>query len=73
MNAIFDLCVAILVTLAERFGMTYQDVNVWIFVILWPVLTLILVGWILRQHFLIKRLRRDHLVRERLNPAVYEM
>jgi len=64
MNAIFDLCVAILVTLAERFGMTYQEVNVWIFVILWPVLTLILVGWILRQHFLIKRLRRDHLVRE---------
>jgi hypothetical protein len=53
--------------------MTYQEVNVWIFVILWPVLTLILVGWILRQHFLIKRLRRDHLVRERLNPAVYEM
>lgn len=72
MNVIFDLCVAILVTLAERFGMTYQEVNVWIFVILWPVLTLFLVGWILRQHFLIKRLRRDHLVRERLSPAVYE-
>jgi hypothetical protein len=53
--------------------MTYQEVNVWIFVILWPVLTLILVGWILRQHFLIKRLWRDHLVRERLSPAVYEM
>lgn len=72
MNAIFDLCVAILVTLAEWFGMTYQEVNVWIFVILWPVLTLILVGWILRQHFLIKRLRRDQLVRERLSPAVHE-
>ncbi|MEA1978892.1 MAG: hypothetical protein U9N80_13465 [Chloroflexota bacterium] len=72
MNAIFDLCAVILVTLAERFGMTYQEVNVWIFVILWPILTLILVGWNLRQHFLIKRIRRDHLARERLNSAVYE-
>jgi len=72
MDVIFDLCVVILVTLAERFGMTYQEVNVWIFVIVWPILTLILLGLILRQHLLIKQLRRDHLVRERLNPAVYE-
>jgi hypothetical protein len=72
MNAIFDLCVAILVTLAERFSMTYQEVNVWIFVILWPILTLILVGVILRQHLLIKRLRRNHLVRERLGLTEFE-
>ena len=64
MNTIFDACVAILVFLAEIFGMTYQEVNVWIFVILWPVLTLILVGVLLRQNFLIRRLKRDPRVKD---------
>jgi len=72
MNAIFDVCVAILVTLAERFGMTYQAVNVWIFVIIWPVLTFIFLGLILRQHFLITRLRRDLHIRERLSSSMVD-
>lgn len=72
MDVIFDVCVAILVTLAERSGMTYQDVNVWIFVILWPILTLILLGLILRQVLLIKRLRRNLLIGDRLNPSGQE-
>ena len=72
MNAIFDVCVAILVTLAERFGMTYQAVNVWIFVIIWPILTLIFLGLILRQHLQIKQLRRDLLIRERLNSSMVD-
>jgi hypothetical protein len=49
MNAVFDLCVRILVFLAERTGMTYQEINVWIFVILWPLVTLLLVAVILVQ------------------------
>ena len=72
MNAIFDVCVAILVTLAERFGMTYQAVNVWIFVIIWPVLTFIFLGLILRQHFLITRLRRGLHIRERLSSSMVD-
>jgi hypothetical protein len=70
MNAIFNACVAILVFLAERLGMTYQVVNVWIFVIIWPAFTFILGGWIVRQHLLIKDLRRDRLIKERLNLSV---
>ena len=70
MNTIFDVCVAILVTIAEQFGMTYQAVNVWIFVIIWPVLTLILLGLILRQHLLIKQRRRDLIIRERLSSSM---
>ena len=40
MDAIFELCVRILVRLADLTGLTYKEINVWIFVILWPLLTL---------------------------------
>ncbi len=40
MDAIFDACVQILLTLAGWTGLTYKEINVWIFVILWPLLTL---------------------------------
>jgi hypothetical protein len=72
MIAIFDVCMAILVTLAKCLGMTYQAVNVWIFVILWPVLTFFLIGLIVRQHLLIKHLRRDRLIKESLDLSVYK-
>jgi len=39
-DAIFDYCVHILVFLAGQTGLTYKEINVWIFVILWPFLTL---------------------------------
>jgi hypothetical protein len=70
MNAIFDGCVAILVFLAERLGMTYEAVNVWIFVIIWLTFTLILGGLIVRKHLLIKNLKRNRLIKERLNLSV---
>ena len=40
MDAVFELCVRILVRLADLTGLTYKEINVWIFVILWPILTL---------------------------------
>jgi hypothetical protein len=46
-NRIFDACVFLLVTLAEWLGISYEAVNVWIFVALWPFLTLCLVAVIL--------------------------
>jgi hypothetical protein len=72
MNTIFDVCVVILVTLAERTGMTYQEVNVWIFVIIWPILTLVLMCVILRQRHIIKELRWDLLTKDRLGPSIKE-
>ena len=56
MDAIFDLCVRILVFLAEQTGMTYQEINVWIFVILWPLGTLLLIVVILVQRRRIRAL-----------------
>lgn len=42
MNEIFYLCVRILQILAHRLGMTYEEVNVWIFCIIWPAITVLL-------------------------------
>ena len=56
MDAIFDWCVALLVYFAGVFGITYKEINVWVFVILWPLLTLALVAVIVVQHIRIRRL-----------------
>jgi len=59
MDTIFDLCVRILVVLADLFGTTYKAINVWIFVIIWPVLTLVLVILFFVQRRMIQRLRSE--------------
>jgi hypothetical protein len=48
MTTIFDLCVEFLYICAGLFGMTYKEVNVWIFCIVWPVLTVGMAVWIYR-------------------------
>lgn len=58
MDQIFDWCVNVLVYWAGILGITYKEINVWIFVILWPVLTLILVAIIAMQFRIIRRLLR---------------
>jgi len=50
MDQIFDWCVNVLVYWAGILGITYKEINVWVFVILWPILTIVLVGIIVRQH-----------------------
>lgn len=57
-DTIFDLCVQLLLWLADLLGITYEAVNVWIFVIIWPVLTLVLVWIVFRQRRQIKQLER---------------
>ena len=42
-NFIFHGSVEALIVLARLLGMTYQEINVWLFVIAWPILTLLLV------------------------------
>jgi hypothetical protein len=40
MNDLFNLCVELLHILKVPFEMTYQEINIWIFVIIHPLLTL---------------------------------
>jgi hypothetical protein len=55
---IFDWCVQMLISAAHLLGTTYKAINVWIFVIIWPVLTLILIGIIIFQNLRIRKLKR---------------
>jgi hypothetical protein len=41
MEAIFNLCVEILIWISEFLGISYQAANIWIFVIIHPLLTII--------------------------------
>jgi len=56
MDQIFDWCVNVLVYWAGILGITYKEVNVWVFVIIWPILTVILVAIIAWQQWKIRRL-----------------
>jgi hypothetical protein len=58
MNQIFDWCVNVLIYWANVFGITYKEINVWVFVIIWPLLTILLIGIIVMQYRTIKRLSR---------------
>jgi len=55
-DMIFDQCVLLLVFLAGRLGMTYKAINVWIFVVIWPICTLTLVAIVMLQQRKIRRL-----------------
>jgi hypothetical protein len=43
---IFEKCVVFLHWLARKLGTTYEAVNVWLFCVIWPLLTLFLMGWV---------------------------
>lgn len=47
-DQLFDICVEILVWMAKGLNMTYNEINIWIFCIIWPILTLFLIGWIVK-------------------------
>ena len=57
-NFIFHGSVEALIVLARLLGMTYEEINVWLFVIAWPVLTLLLmyaVFFLVRQNHQLMR------------------
>lgn len=58
MNQIFDWCVNVLIYWANVFGVTYKEINVWVFVIIWPLLTILLIGIIVMQYRTMRRLSK---------------
>jgi len=53
------LCVNVLVYWAGIVGITYKEINVWVFVIIWPILTIVLVAIILKQRQIIQQLSKS--------------
>lgn len=57
MNRAFKMCVDFLVYLAAKCNMTYEEINIWIFVVIGPIVFFILLWIIYRQHSLINSLK----------------
>ena len=60
----FDWCVLFLIKTANQLGITYEEINVWLFVILLPTILLIslLTNWILFLQLLrLKAENHSHL------------
>jgi len=55
MDQIFDWCVDVLVYGAGILGITYKEINVWVFVIIWPIVTIVLFAVITLQRRKIKQ------------------
>jgi hypothetical protein len=59
MDAIFDWCVQVLVYFAGVFGITYKEINVWVFVIIWPIISIVLIVLVILQQVRIRRLQKS--------------
>jgi hypothetical protein len=56
-DIIFDLCVDFLIYWAKILGISYNEINVYIFCIIWPIFTIFLIGLILFQWKVILKLK----------------
>lgn len=56
MDIIFKWCVDVLIFLANVLGITYQEINVWIFCIIEPIIFIYMLVIIIKQNRYIKKL-----------------
>tara|TARA_A100001037_G_scaffold158150_1_gene142512 strand:+ start:119 stop:442 length:324 start_codon:yes stop_codon:yes gene_type:complete len=56
-DAIFRYCVVLLVNIANALGISYEALNIWVFVIIQPLIILFLFFWVLRLRRRRKNLR----------------
>ena len=53
-NAYFSWCVHLLQDMSAWMGISYQELNVWVFVVIHPLITLLLAYWIIRLRLQLK-------------------
>ena len=44
----FNFCVYLLYDLANILGISYEEINIWIFCVIWPIVSLILFAEVIR-------------------------
>ena len=54
-DAIFRYCVVLLVDMAKVLGISYEEIDIWVFVIIPPLLILFLLVWALRLRRKVKK------------------
>ena len=62
-NQIFDYCVDLLLVSAQYIGMTYEEINVWFFIVFEPIIFALVALYAVRQR------KQIQLLRNRLNPV----
>ena len=58
-DVIFNFCVKLLYDVASILEITYEEINVWLFCIMWPILTLYMGFEIIRLRVRVSRLDRQ--------------
>ena len=53
-DAIFRYCVVLLVDLAKVLGISYEALNIWVFIIIQPLMIIFLFVWVLRLRIKVK-------------------
>jgi len=58
-DGLFDLCVRVLLWIADLFGVSYNTINIWIFCVIWPILTVILIAIVIRQRIDLRKIKKN--------------
>lgn len=59
-DTIFNFCVRLLYDVANIFGISYEEINVWLFVVIWPFLSLVLFAEVIRL-----RIKNEQMTKNR--------
>ena len=54
-DVIYNFCVQLLIDTARFLGISYEEINVWLFCVIWPLLSLVLFAEVVRL-----RIKKDH-------------
>ena len=47
-DSVFNFCVHLLYDVAGVLGISYEEINVWLFCVIWPLLSLVLFAEVIR-------------------------
>ena len=61
MSELFDICVNILNWIADITGLTYKEANIWIFVIIHPIITISLLCIVIKQKLILEKNKHYNL------------
>ena len=54
-DVIYNFCVQLLIDTSRFLGISYEEINVWLFCVIWPLLSLVLFAEVVRL-----RIKKDY-------------
>ena len=59
-DTIFNFCVRLLYDVANILGISYEEINVWLFCVIWPIASLVLFAEVIRL-----RIKNEQMIKKR--------